>query len=523
MIKGNGKKRYFFKKCFSIALIWSILFGSPAYAQIPFVEGGLIGDVSMTANTYEYEELFFMTGKPVVLKGTLKMPQAPDDKDKYTLKVTFDLSNVAERITLTRAITYDIVKTQKSNITQTLYEKTISKFDETITTPEGTFTLGKYSFSDSRLFDQSPSVSYFSGHLVGERTYYLNGDYITNSGSITVLDEGDPIVGYIHEWGESETLVNHQEIQHVIPNPNYDATVIDSKPNISWQAVLDQNLACTKTVDFIYQGTDPQSISFRGSYFKVTSEENVLTAKYDLPIVKADGAIDYEATKRNVGEINKSKEVILETKPLITPKIRDISGHWANQDVFLLTSLEIFDVDQDYFAPDAYISRLEFGKAVVNALEGVLPEATRTDLIKRKRPGVTTPYLDVLPDDPDYQYYEYIKAHNLMAGENSYFKPNNPITRAEMVAVLITALGLEYLAPNPPYKTVFTDDDRISEWAKDFVYMANEIGLITGYDDGSFKPLNRVTKAEAASMIHALIKHLKDEITYDYREKIINR
>lgn len=505
-----------------ILIVILMMTSQASFAQIPFVEGGVIGDVSLDG-TYEYEELFFLTGKPVTLKGIVTVPAVDDTKDTYTQKVTFTLSNTAEGITLTRNITYNVVKTQKDAVTQTLYEKTISKFDETIVTSEGTFTLAKYTFNDSRIIDHSPSVSYFSGHLLGERTYYLNGDYLTNSGYVKIVDEGDPIVGYGHEWGKSETLVNRQEIIHSIPNPSYDSAVYGSQENLIWNAALDINLASTQKVDFIYQGTDPQSISFRGSYFKVTTEENVVSIKYDLPTLTSAGAVDYTATKRNQGEINKSKEVILETKALITPKIRDIGDHWASSDIFLLTSLEIFDVDKEYFAPDSYISRLEFGKAVVNALEGVLPEATRTDLIKRKRPGVTTPYLDVLVDDPDYQYFEYIKSHNIMAGENSYFKPNEPITRAEMVAVLIKALGLEYLAPNPPYKTIFSDDERIAEWAKDFVYMANEIGLISGYDDGSFKPLNRVTKAEAASMIHSLIKHLKDEITYDYREKIINR
>ncbi len=512
------------KRTFSLILIIiMILTSQVAFAQIPFVEGGVIGDVALDG-TYEYEEMFFLTGKPVTLKGIVKVPAVDETKDTYTQKVTFNLSNVAEGITLTRNITYNVVKTQKDAVTQTLYEKTITKFDETIVTNEGTFTLGKYAFNDSRLYDHSPSVSYFSGHLLGERTYYLNGDYLTNSGYIKIVDEGDPIVGYEHEWGKSETMVNRQEITHSIPNPNYDPTVRDSQENLIWNATLDINLASTQRVDFIYQGTDPQSISFRGSYFKVTTEENVLSVKYDLPTLTSAGAVDYTVTKRNQNEINKSKEVILETKALITPKIRDIGDHWAKEDIFLLTSLEIFDVNQEYFAPDAYISRLEFGKAVVNALEGVLPPSTKTNTIKRlRKPGVTTPYLDVLLTDPDYQYYEYIKAHNLMSGENSYFKPNELITRAEMVAVLIKALGLEYLAPNPPYKTVFTDDAKIAEWAKDYVYMANEIGLITGYDDGSFKPLNHVTKAEAASMIHALIKHLKDEITYDYRERIINR
>lgn len=507
----------------SLVLALSTLLGyMPSYAQIPFIDGGVIGDKALDGS-FEYEEMFFMTGEPILLKGVIKIPAIPKDKDSFTQKITFNLSNTEKNINLTRNITYSVVKTQKDKLSQTLYEKTLSKYDESIVTNQGTYTLGKYTFNDSRIYDHSPSVSYFSGNLTGERTYYLDGNYLANSGILTITDKGAPIVGYEHQWGSSETFVNRQVISHRVKNPAYNPTVYNSIEWIEWNAVLDINMASTQSVSFMYQGTDPQSISFRGSYFRVTDEENVLSIKYDLPVVTNAGAVDHTATRRVNGTINKSKSVVLETKPLITPKIRDIGDHWASKDIFLLTSLEIFDVQKEYFAPDAYISRLEFAKAVVNSLEGPLPEPTRTEVMRRRRPGVTTPYIDVLPEDPYYHYFEYIKQNNIMSGENNYFKPNEPITRAEMVAVLIKTLGLEYLAPNPPYRTSFSDDDKIGEWAKDFVYMANEIGLISGYDDGSFKPLNRVTKAEAASMIHGLIKHLKDEITYDYREKIIKR
>jgi hypothetical protein len=89
--------------------------------------------------------------------------------------------------------------------------------------------------------------------------------------------------------------------------------------------------------------------------------------------------------------------------------------------------------------------------------------------------------------------------------------------------MIVRALGLENLAPAPPYKTIYLDDDDIPFWAKDSIYMANEIGLITGYDDGTIRPDNFVSRADAAVFIENFINHIKDEISYDYREKIINR
>ncbi len=281
-------------------------------------------------------------------------------------------------------------------------------------------------------------------------------------------------------------------------------------------------MSSTKSVSYLYQNTDPQSISFRGNYFQVTSEENVLTYTYSLPYMNG-GAIDTTSTKRNIGDVHMSKDVVLESKALVTPKIRDIGGHWAEKEIFLLTSLEVFDVEKEYFVPSGVISRLDFGKAMVVATHGVLPEPTSTQIIKRMRPGVETPYLDIMVTDPDYHYIEYIKENNIMAGKNGYFKGGETLTRAEAITIMIKALGLEYMAPAPPYRTSFADDAAIPEWAKDYIYMANEIGLVTGTPEGYINPNKAVTKAEAAAMINSFINHLKDYITYDYREKILNR
>ena len=499
------------------------MYGNLSHAQVVWIDGGLIGDL-MISGTHEYQELCFITGEPVLLKGTVKLPVIPTDKDTYSLKYTFSLSNTAKNITLVRDVTFNVTKTQNGSLLQTSYVKTLPNgaYKETITTAAGVYTLGKYTFTDSRLEDNTPAVDYFSGNVIAERTYYLNGDYLTNQGEVTYVIDARPIVGFGHLFGNSETLVVKQEIQSSKPNPSYDPKVPGSLEKITWTGTVDIGMASNKTVDYEYQYTDPQSISFRGNYFKITSEENVLTYKYSLPF-STNGTVDMTSTKRNTGEVNLSKNVILESKALITPRIRDIGGHWAEKEIFLLTSLEIFDVEKEYFVPTATISRLDFGKAMVIAINGVLPEATKTEIVKRMRPGVETPYLDIMVNDPDYNYIQFIKDNDIMAGKNYYFKGGERLTRAEAITIMIKALGLQYMAPAPPYRTAFADDAAIAEWAKDYIYMANEIGLVSGTPENRINPNAWVRKDEAAAMINNFIHHLKDQITYDYREKILNR
>ncbi|MBS7526591.1 S-layer homology domain-containing protein [Fusibacter paucivorans] len=495
------------KKGLLILMAVICLTAGAAFGQVTWLDGGVVGDVLLDG-TNEYQEMCFVTGAPVLLKGTVTIPTVPTNAATYNLSYSYELANLTAGITLERTAVFRVTLDERSTVNQTLYSKELTSYDETITTDSGEYTLGKYTYQEGRLIDNTPAVDYFSGNMVAERTYYLDGDYMTNSGTLSIAVESDPIVGYDHQWGSSETQKVHQMLTHTTDEG-------------TWNGSIDVNMASTKYVNFLYQGTDPQSISFRGSYFKITSEENVLNYAYDLPR-QTNGAVDYNSTRRNIGESSVSDDVILESKALITPKMRDIGGHWAEIPIFLMTSLEVFDASNEYFAPDAMISRIDFGKAVVNAIAGVLPTPTRTDVIRRLRPGVDTPYLDVLPDDPDYHYLEYIKEHQIMAGENSYFKPNETVTRAQAVAIMINALGLQYNAPSPPYETVFKDDAYISEWAKDYVYVANEIGLVNGDTEGNFNPNKPLSRAEAAAMISGFISHIKDDITYDYREKIMN-
>lgn len=506
---------------FAGLLILVSISGTISHGQVVWMDGGLVGD-KMLAGTHEYQELTFITGEPVLLKGTVNLPVIPTNSDKYNLKYTFNLTNAAKGITLVRNVTYEVTKTSNASVKQTSYVKKVTQYTETIETPVGEFTLGKYIFNDSRLEDNTPAVNYFSGNIIAERTYYLNGDYFDNEGHVTYVIDAKPIVGYDHNFGSSETVMVKQEIQSYRPNPSYNPADPTSKEFNVWTGTVEIGMSSTEKVHYDYQYTDPQSISFRGNYFKVTSEDNVLTYSYNLPMTN-NGTVDMASTRRNSGRVSMSKNVILDSTALVTPKIRDIGGHWAENEIFLLTSMEVFAVEKEYFVPSAVISRLDFGKAIVVALYGTLPTPTQTEIIRRMRPGVETPYLDVIVTDPNYHYIQFIKDNDIMSGRNSYFKGSEPLTRSEAIAIMIRVLGLQYLAPAPPYKTSFVDDAAIQEWAKDYIYVANEIGLVNGTAEGYVNPNRWVRKDEAAGMINNLINHMKDYITYDYREKILNR
>jgi hypothetical protein len=398
---------------------------------------------------------------------------------------------------------------------QTTYKADIRSLDESVQVGADAYTLAGYLFDESKLIDNTPAVDYFSGTLYGKRKYFINGDQITNEGVVTVEIASDSYVGYEHLWGDSETQVLQYNIEGRIPSADEDG-LMDT-----WTGHVSVKMSSMMHNQFKYTQTDPQNISFRGNYVKTENEENVLQYTYNLPSVDDDGTI--LETLRNEGEVNLKNNTLKDSTSLITSKIRDIGGHWAEDSIYLLTSLEVFSAETTFFGPDLPVNRMDFARAITKSIASVEPY-TRTELIRRDRQSDReTLYLDVDSDDPNLAYLEFVKEKGLMVGEGDYFMPDRTLRRSEAITIMVNALGMTHLAPAPPYQTVFTDDAEIPNWSKDAIYVANEIGLISGYEDGSIRPNKIVSRAEAASMLETFIRHIKDNITVDYREKIINR
>ncbi|MBB6692525.1 DUF4073 domain-containing protein [Cohnella xylanilytica] len=78
------------------------------------------------------------------------------------------------------------------------------------------------------------------------------------------------------------------------------------------------------------------------------------------------------------------------------------------------------------------------------------------------------------------------------------FEPDAPITRAEFTVMLARALGLAAPADNEP---AFADASAIGAWARGPIAAAAQAGLATGFADGTFRPGEKINRAEMAAMI----------------------
>lgn len=85
--------------------------------------------------------------------------------------------------------------------------------------------------------------------------------------------------------------------------------------------------------------------------------------------------------------------------------------------------------------------------------------------------------------------------------ETGSFLPDSDITRAEFAAILVRSLGLTAWAEGGGFNDVTPSD-----WYWQAVSAAIGNHLVSGYDDGQFKPEQRITREEAMGMIANAMK-----------------
>ena len=102
--------------------------------------------------------------------------------------------------------------------------------------------------------------------------------------------------------------------------------------------------------------------------------------------------------------------------------------------------------------------------------------------------------------------------------EDGSFKPNDPISRAEFAAIAAR------FDPDGD-KTPASFFDVTSHWAKDEISIAANHGWIKGYEDGSFKPDQKITRAETMTLVNRVLNRLpeaKDDLHKDMKTWVDN-
>ena len=86
---------------------------------------------------------------------------------------------------------------------------------------------------------------------------------------------------------------------------------------------------------------------------------------------------------------------------------------------------------------------------------------------------------------------------------NGTFRPDAPITRAEMAKIISLFAKLD--------KSESRFSDIAGHWAEAYIRLAAGNGWITGYPDGTFGPQRNITRAETATMINRVLDRVPSE------------
>ena len=179
---------------------------------------------------------------------------------------------------------------------------------------------------------------------------------------------------------------------------------------------------------------------------------------------------------------------------------RDIQGHWAQSTIN--TWVERGDISgypDGTFRPNGYITRAEFVILVNNAM------------------GYTQTGYASFADVPSYYWGRNAIRTGVAAGYISgdgdgSFRPNDPVTRQEAAVMISRILQL---GQDNGAAAEYRDLSAMSRWAIGQIGSVSEAGIMAGYPDGTFRPLNLLTRAEAVVSLDKTMQYEAEDTQDD--------
>jgi len=185
----------------------------------------------------------------------------------------------------------------------------------------------------------------------------------------------------------------------------------------------------------------------------------------------------------------KDDDVNTEEPEIPETVLPELEGHWGAKQIMTLYNDGIVTGDKTGLRLKDTISRAEFVTLMVRALGLEVKEYTGT-----------------FNDVTSYNWYaNYIATAfdaGLVNGSDGMFRPNDTITREEICKIIASATDVKTeLKPLD-----FSDNDKISNWAKGSVQKAYSLGILNGMGDGSFAPKSNALREQAFVMLARFIE-----------------
>ncbi|MCX7772192.1 MAG: S-layer homology domain-containing protein, partial [Clostridia bacterium] len=245
-----------YMRILTVLLVTAFLMTLPAEALAYEGTLGYQGGISIENKTkkdeYQYSEMCFLTGKPILLTGTLTVKKT-DKNGITTATYTYKLTNPDYNANMNRVVFYQTTKSTKPNgqITEVTTQTRLPT--EVVTIGNNSYKLTSSSFTRSMLKDPKPAINYDAGEFTDKKIYTIGGD---SSNTVTVNVSGK-LYAYEQYWSSTQT----QKL-----NITVDTNMKKASPPIQWGGSAEVIVASTSRQQIQYSKNEPTQISFDGGY-----------------------------------------------------------------------------------------------------------------------------------------------------------------------------------------------------------------------------------------------------------------
>lgn len=186
----------------------------------------------------------------------------------------------------------------------------------------------------------------------------------------------------------------------------------------------------------------------------------------------------------------------------------DVSkDHWAFSYIGELVDKGVLEgYDDGSFRPENTVTRAEWAKIMV--LAAGLPVNDNNVYFTDMQGHWANMYVNIARD--------YLSAYT-----DGTYKPDQAAVREDVTVSMVRLKGYDTSNVDYSYLNQFSDTTSISNSLKAYVAVAVEKGLIDGFDDGTFRGQNTLTRAEAAALLWRAFQYGSDNKVADIPDTTI--
>ena len=418
-------------------------------------------DHSKTEDDTDYKEDFDLS-KLVAKGGTKKLA--------YNYTVTDEDGNAATAADLSKAGTWIVTATVDSAANEYAFGGTLQA---KVTVSEGTIDAAKsvYLMYDGKLASENMEATYDGTDALAKFSVTIK------SGDKTLVEGADYTVTVTNKAGKEVTeAVDVDEYAITIKAPAYNLT---ETAKLTVGAIAVNDIRVANTTKLVKNNTTTEFLPYTGEAIEPVIEylANPAEAK------GSDGKIDAEKAEWKT----------------LPAELYNLNLKWTSEDKKTVNKsvTEIKDLGE-YAVSLTKLSKADEAK---NYNIDVAKATTTVTVSDAKY------FLDVTVNDWFYEPVNKAAELKYMSGYNGtkFFGPSDAISRGQVACVLFNMAGGELGSADFEYDNnggfaSFSDVDGGQYYAK-AVAWAKAAGVVNGYDDGTFRPENSITREEFAAML----------------------